>query len=431
MSSHSALGRREFLQAGAVAAAALAGGRTALAAADTVVAAVMGVNKRGSDLIADILEVPGMEVGAIVDVDDNAAAKAADRVEKAGRRRPATGRDIRRTVADKGLDAIVIAAPNHWHAPATLLAAAHGKHVYCEKPVSHNPREGELMIEARKKHGVIVQIGTQRRSVPSTREAIDLVRGGRIGKVLHARCWYNNRRGTIGRGKPVPVPAWLDWELWQGPAPDREYRDNIVHYNWHWMWHWGGGELANNGPHMLDIARWGLGVDYPRRVMAMGGRLRYDDDQETPDTLNVIYDFGGPTILWEGESWSSRGRDGWPTGVEFLGETGSLLVDPKGNYTIFDEKNKPVTPAADPAARPPEPAAAHMANFAACIRDGGLPNADVEEGHKSTLLCHLGNIAYRTSGLLACDPATGRPQGSPEAERLWSREYRPGWEPVV
>jgi predicted dehydrogenase len=422
-------GRREFLQAGTAAVAALAAGRTTLAAADTITVAVMGANTRGTQLIDDILKVPGIEVGAIVDVDDNAAAKAARKIEATGRRLPATSRDIRRTVADKGIDAIVIAAPNHWHAPATILAAAHGKHVYCEKPVSHNPREGELMIEARRKHGVVVQIGTQRRSIPATRAAIDLVHGGRIGKVLHARCWYGNRRGPIGRGKKADVPAWLDWELWQGPAPEREYLDNIVHYNWHWRWHWGGGEMANNGPHMLDLCRWGLGVDYPTRVTALGGRFRYDDDQETPDTLDATFDFGGRTIAWESASWSSRGRDGLSTGAEFLGETGSILIDPKGKYAIFDERNKPVPLEA---ARPePEMPALHMANFAACIRDGGRPNADVEDGHKSTLLCHLANIAYRTGQILDCDPANGRPRNAPTADALWSREYRPGWEPVV
>jgi predicted dehydrogenase len=423
------LARRDFLQVGAATLAAAAAGRPALAAADTLVVAVMGVNKRGSDLISDILKVPGIEVGTIVEVDEKAADRAAKKLEDGGRRRPAIERDIRRTVAEKGIDAVVIAAPNHWHAPATILAAAHGKHVYCEKPVSHNPREGELMVEAQRKHGVVVQIGTQRRSFAATRAAIDLVRGGRIGKVLHARAWYGNRRGPMGRGKKVPVPANLDWELWQGPAPERDYLDNIVHYNWHWLWHWGGGEMANNGPHMLDLCRWGLGVDYPTRVTALGGRLRYDDDQQTPDTLDAVFDFEGRTIAWELQSWSSRGRDGLLTGAEFLGETGSIVVDPKGSYALFDEKNKPVPQEAkDQALESPAP---HMANFAACIRGGGVPNADVLDGHKSTLRCHLGNIAYRTGLVLDCDPTNGRPKNCPAADALWSREYRPDWQPVV
>lgn len=428
-----AIHRRAFLEHVAVGTAAAAVPGRACAAGETIVVAVMGANTRGRQLIDDIVRVPGMEIGALVDVDEKIAAITAKKLADLGRRPPGIGRDIRRTVADKGIDAVVIAAPNHWHGPAAILAAAHGKHVYCEKPASHTPREGELMIEARRKHGVVMQIGTQRRSVAAVREAINLVRGGRIGRVLHARGWYVNRRPSIGRGQKVPVPASLDWELWQGPAPDRDYRDNIVPYNWHWRWHWGGGELANNGPHFLDICRWGLGVDYPVHVTATGGRLRYGDDQETPDTLDAVFDFGGRTILWETTSWTSRGRNGQSTGAEFLGEAGSVAIDFRGGYEIFDERNKPVP--ADPEAaerlRATEVPAPHMANFATCIRDGGAPNADVEEGHKSTLLCHLGNIAYRTDQALQCDPATGRPRNSAEADALWSRDYRPGWEPVV
>ena len=428
-----AIHRRAFLEHVAVGTAAAAVPGRACAAGETIVVAVMGANTRGRQLIDDIVRVPGMEIGALVDVDEKIAAITAKKLADLGRRPPGIGRDIRRTVADKGIDAVVIAAPNHWHGPAAILAAAHGKHVYCEKPASHTPREGGLMIEARRKHGVVMQIGTQRRSVAAVREAINLVRGGRIGRVLHARGWYVNRRPSIGRGQKVPVPASLDWELWQGPAPDRDYRDNIVPYNWHWRWHWGGGELANNGPHFLDICRWGLGVDYPVHVTATGGRLRYGDDQETPDTLDAVFDFGGRTILWETTSWTSRGRNGQSTGAEFLGEAGSVAIDFRGGYEIFDERNKPVP--ADPEAaerlRATEVPAPHMANFATCIRDGGAPNADVEEGHKSTLLCHLGNIAYRTDQALQCDPATGRPRNSAEADALWSRDYRPGWEPVV
>lgn len=429
MAAPTRIRRRQFLGAAGVAAAGMA--LPARAATDTIVVAVMGVNTRGSQLIDDIVKVPGMEIATLVDVDEAVAARAAKKLVDLGHRPPQIDRDIRRTVADRAIDAIVIAAPNHWHAPATILAAAHGKHVYCEKPTSHTPREGELMIEARRKHGVVVQIGTQRRSIAVVREAIELVHAGKIGRVLHARCWYTNRRGPIGRGRQVPVPTELDWELWQGPAPEREYLDNVVHYNWHWRWHWGGGELANNGPHQLDICRWGLGVDHPVRVTALGGRFRFDDDQETPDTLDVTYDFGGRTILWEGLSWSARGRDRMQTGAEFLGENGTILIDSRGSYEILDERNKPLPSDAVAAEQEPQIAAAHMANFAACIRDGAVPNADVAEGHASTLLCHLGNIAYRTGRVLECDPATGRPRNVPEADALWSREYRPGWEPVV
>ena len=187
----------------------------------------------------------------------------------------------------------LVAAPDHWHAPAAILACQAGKHVYVEKPCCHNPREGELAIAAARRHKRVVQVGTQRRSWPGVIEGIDKLRTGAIGRVLYSRGWYNNRRASIGHGKPAPVPAWLDYTLWQGPVPERPYRDNILPYFWHWYWHWGTGELGNNGVHALDMCRWGLGVDYPTHVSSGGGRYRYDDDGQTPDTHTVTYDFDG------------------------------------------------------------------------------------------------------------------------------------------
>ena len=244
--------------------------------------------------------------------------------------------------------------------------------------------------------------------------------------MLFSRGWYNADRKPIGRGKPADVPAGLDYALWQGPAPERAYRDNVVHYNWHWFWNWGTGELGNNGIHSLDICRWGLGVDYPRRVTAGGGKYFFDDDQETPDTHVVTYDFGDKAITWEGRNWHRHGFEGSTFGIAFYGDKGSLVLD--GNsYKVFDPAGKQIAVQSkgfdghDP----------HLKNFLECVRVGQRPNADIEEGHKSTLLCHLGNIAYRTGHALNLDPANGQIKDDPAAEALWSREYRPGWEPKV
>jgi predicted dehydrogenase len=421
--------RRRFLELSAAAGAALAvqSSAQAVAANEKVIVAVMGVHGRGSALAKAFSENPGSEVAYVIDVDEQAVDKTVKLVESVRQRRPQGAADVRKVLEDKAVDALVIAAPNHWHAPATILACGHGKHVYCEKPCSHNAREGELMVQAARKNNVVVQHGTQRRSWPAVREAIEQVQSGAIGKVLHVRSWYNNRRPSIGHGNKAEVPSWLNWSLWQGPAPERDYLDNIVHYNWHWRWHWGGGELANNGVHGLDVCRWGLGVDYPNRVAAMGGHYRWDDDQETPDTLTVTYEFDGATIMWEGVSWSSRGRGDDGFGVEFLGENGTLAIK-DSSYQIFDEKNKPI-PGKSGTGRGGDPD--HVANFLECVRSGSRPNADVEDAHKSTLLCHLGNISYRTGRVLECDPKTGRVKNVPEAEELWSREYRKDWEPKV
>jgi predicted dehydrogenase len=250
-----------------------------------------------------------VEVAYVCDVDARRIGRAAELVAKESGKPPKGEKDVRKVLEDRAVDALFIAAPNFWHAPATIMACAAGKHVYVEKPGSGNPREGELMVAAARRRQRVVQMGNQRRSFPGIIEAMEQLRAGVLGRVLAARCWYNNSRQSIGRGKPAPVPEWLDYALWQGPAPERPYKDNLVHYNWHWMWHWGNGELGNNGIHALDLARWGLGVDAPRRVTFGGGRYHFEDDQETPDTGVVTFDFGKCLATWECSSCHARPSD--------------------------------------------------------------------------------------------------------------------------
>jgi predicted dehydrogenase len=251
------------------------------------------------------------------------------------------------------------------------------------------------------------------------------LRAGAIGRVLFARGWYNNTRGSIGHGKAAPVPAWLDWGLWQGPAPERPFRDNVVHYNWHWFWQWGTGELGNNGIHALDLCRWGLGVEFPRRVTSGGGRYHFTDDQETPDANVVTFDFGDRMIAWEGRSCQRHGFEGLMFGAAFYGDEGTLVLDGV-DCRWFDKDDKPVRQVAGSSSETP-----HLQNFLDCIRTGRRPNADIAEGHRSTLLCHLGNIAWRTGRTVNCDRLTGRIVGDRGADRFWRRAYRRGWEPTL
>ncbi|MEX2216720.1 MAG: Gfo/Idh/MocA family oxidoreductase [Phycisphaeraceae bacterium] len=397
---------------------------------DTVIVGVMGMG-RGASLAGGFESQPNSLVKYVCDVDENRANQAANNLEKAKGRRPQVITDFQKMLDDPKLDAFVCAAPNHWHAPATILACKAGKHVYVEKPCSHNAREGELQIEAARKYKRIVQMGSQRRSFPKIIEGIELLHAGEIGRVYYSRAWYANSRGAIGKVEPAEVPANFNYDLWQGPAPRAPYRTNVIPYNWHWFWHYGGGELANNGIHALDLSRWGLGVDFPTRVTAGGGRYHWDDAQETPDTMTCTFDFPDKkSILWEGLSCNRLGiAEGF--GASFHGEKGSLMLGSSG-YSLYDGTGRKKKDVPGPGADGP-----HFEDFLSCIRAVGtdgptkLPNADIERGHRSTLLCHLGNIAYRTGRTLNCDPKNGHIKDDKEAMGLWSREYEKGWEPKV
>lgn len=434
--------RRSFLGASAAGMAWAAGSyfasesraQESKSANEKLTVAVMGVNGRGGALAGGFVSQPNCEVAYLVDVDERAIGKVLNPISEKQSTKPQGISDFRKALDDKSLDVLICAAPNHWHAIATILGCSAGKHVYVEKPCSHTPEEGELAVAAARKNNRVVQMGSQRRTWPAVVEAIEKLKSGAIGNLHYARTWYNNRRPSIGFGKPAPVPSWLNWELWQGPCTDKPFLNNdtnnaIVHYNWHWRWHWGNGELGNNGVHALDVARWGMGVDFPIRVTSGGGKYRHDDDQETPDTHLVTYNFPDrKSISWEGLSWSPYGNGGSMFGISFHGTDGTLVIEDNG-YRILDSKNKEI------AKKTGEPGEGgerdHIANFVACIKSGQRPNADIAEAHKSTLLCHLGNIAHRTNRVLTTNEKDGHIVGDDEAMKLWSKEYRKGWEPKV
>jgi predicted dehydrogenase len=423
------MNRRHFVKVTSTAAAGIAVlGRTRFArAADSparrLSVGVMGLG-RGQDHVRALLQITGVEVAWLCDVDGHRLAQAAKLLEGKQAKAARVTQDFRNILDDPEVDALFIAAPNFWHAPATILACAAGKHVYVEKPGSHNAQEGEWMVAAARKYNRKVQMGTQRRSWPGVVEAIQKLREGAIGRVLFARTYYSNARPSIGRGKEASFPAELDYDLWQGPVPERPYMDNLVHYNWHWRWHWGGGELANNGVHALDLARWGLGVDYPRRASYVGGRYHYDDDQETPDTAIATYDFGASGASFDHSSCNPRAHEK-PPFVTFYGDQGCLVQSGPG-YQIYDLKGVEVA-----SGRGSGGDVVHVQNFISAIRDGAPLAQDIEEGQKSALLCHLGNIAYRLRREIHFDPESRRIVGDPEAEKLWGREYRPGWTPAL
>lgn len=409
------------------------------APSNKVVIAVMGVNSRGAYLANSFSKLPNVEVAYICDVEDKAIQNGLDALKDAPRK-PTIIRDIRKLVTMKDSDALVIATPDHWHTPAAILGVSHNKHVYVEKPCSHNPAEGELLIEAMHKYGKLIQMGNQRRSFPTLIDAAQKVKAGIIGDAYFAKAWYANNRKSIGYGKKIPVPPTLDFDLWQGPAPRRDYQDNLVPYNWHWFWNWGTSETGNNGTHEIDCCRWFLGVDYPTKISSAGGRYAFKDDWQTPDTQVLGFEFGNDkAITWEGRSCNPFPVEGAGRGFIIYGDKGTLVNDGTGDYKIFDEKNKLVTEVKSNVKADPDNTVSasgnldfyHFTNFVQSIRGEAKLSSPVNEGYKSILLCLLGNIAQRTGKTLHTDFTNGHILNDAEASKLWSREYEKGWAPIV
>jgi len=398
---------------------------------------MMGVNSRGSALAQTFSDQSNCDVVHVCDVDTRALEKCRKMLD--GQQDIVTKgfHDFRESLESKDIDAMVIAAPDHWHAPAALLAIQAGKHVYLEKPCSHNPNEGEILARSSSRYGKVIQMGNQRRSYPNIIQGIKELKDGVIGRVYFGKGWYTNSRLPIGIGKEVAVPEWLDWNLWQGPAPRRAFKDNIVHYNWHWNWNWGTGEALNNGTHMIDLLRWGMGVDYPVRVSSNGGRFHFQDDWETPDTQVISLDFKeNVTMTWEGRSCNGRYIEGSSVGAIFYGEKGSMLMNGGNSYTIYDLSNKIIRDVKPQqkvdAMNLANPSGSldgiHIQNFFDSIKNNTPLNSDIHSGHKSTLLMQLGNIAQRVRHSLEIDPKTGRILHDREAMKYWSRSYEKGWE---
>jgi len=440
--------RRSFVKKTALSSAALLAGGVLpqfsaqsyariLGANDKVRASVMGVNSRGNALATNFAQQDICDVIHICDVDSRAITKCLTNLKDRQSIKAKGFTDFRESIESKDVDILVIAAPDHWHAPAALIGMQADKHIYVEKPCSHNPKEGEILVQAAKKYGKVIQMGNQRRSWPNVIEGINAVKNGEIGRVYFGKSWYTNNRPAIGVGKNTPVPDWLNWELWQGPAPRKEFKDNLIHYNWHWHWHWGTGEALNNGTHMIDLLRWGMEVDYPTKVSSNGGRYRYKDDWETPDTQVINLDFGyDMTMTWEGRSCNGKPIEGSSVGVVFYGENGSVYIPGGNSYTIFDLKGKVVKEVKDTREIDPRNAtnpaehldALHIRNMFSAINSGIELNADIDSGHKSTLLVQLGNIAQRTGNSLNVDSKNGHIIGDDKAQKLWSRSYEKGWE---
>ena len=436
--------RRSFIKTtslGAAGAAVVSSASFAgvLGANDTINLAVIGTKGRGKALTKAAGICEKARVSHVCDVDTEILGEHLEYCEKELGYKPEAETDFRKLLENKDVDAIAVATPEHWHAPMAIMGMQAGKHVYVEKPCSHNPRENELLVEARKKYGKVCQMGNQQRSSITSAMAMKEIGEGIIGDVYMGKAWYSNTRGSIGTGKVISVPPHLDWDLWQGPAPREDYRDNVHPYNWHWFRTWGTGEIHNNGTHEIDICRWALGVDFPVRVVSAGGRLHFtDDDWEFFDTQLASFEFaGGKLITWEGRSCNGLDHYGKSRGCTIHGTRGSILLD-RGNYVLYDlddnvlkhleEKDPGTSGSTADTTGWDSLTVGHMRNFFNAIVVQEALNAPIEDGSISTMLCHLGNISQDLRRSLEVDPSNGHVLNDREAMSHWARTYEKGWE---
>ncbi|MBP7935020.1 MAG: Gfo/Idh/MocA family oxidoreductase [Phycisphaerae bacterium] len=437
--------RRQFLRGTVAATAGLAAASLvsprvrAASSSGKIVMGMMGTGGRGVWLLQqELIKREGIEIAYLCDVDEGRLKSAADLVEKARGRRPKTVSDFRRILDDKDVNVVFNVTPDHWHALGTILACQAGKDVYVEKPASHNPWEGRKMVEAARKYHRVVQHGTQTRSGDYAAAAVEYLRSGKLGDVHLVRVLNMKLWPPIGRKADGPVPAGVDYDAWLGPAPMRAFNANRFHYSWHWFWDYSGGDIINDGIHQIDFARWLIGKDYPKSVWATGSRV-YDHDGEAPDTQVVTWDYGGLTMVFEltlrvpymkKMPWELRDGDTYPhwpfdgMRVEVHGTKGLMFAERHGGgWQVYDDSEKVIAQQ-----NGHHPHVAHLDNFFRCVETRERPNADIEEGHRSTLLSQMGNISYRVGGRqLRFDAKTETFMEDAEANALLKRAGRDEW----
>jgi predicted dehydrogenase len=422
--------RRSFFQG---AAAAISATRV-LGANDRINLGLVGIGGRGNAHLGAYVKISDSRITGLCDVNQAARERAQGRLQKAGQEKAKEYNDMREMFADKNIDAVSIATPNHWHALSTIWACQAGKDVYVEKPASYNIHESWKMVEVARKTNRMVQVGSQSRSSPGVIKAMQLLNSGVIGKVYMAKGLCFKRRKSIGKTPVEPVPAGIDWDKFLGPAPMRPFTKNRFAYNWHWFWDTGNGDLGNQGVHQMDICRWGLGeAGMPKYSVSTGGKYIYDDDQETPNTQFATYSYGDKEIQFEVRGLLTGPEGGLPVrpgntiGNLFYGADGWMLVH-GGSFQVYKgESNEKVM---DETVRGDEDGTvAHMRNFLAAVRsrDHRKLNAEIEIGALSATLCHLANISYRVGRRLQWDESARKFVNDSEANKLISRDYRKGY----
>jgi len=414
--------RRAFTKGLALAGAATALSRSRIAGAnERVGVGIIGCGNKGQALWKNFLAQPTVQPVAVSDVYqpylDNGVSLAGGHVT--------AQKDFRRLLEDKDVEAVVIATPDHWHALMTVMACKAGKDVYVEKPLSLTVAEGRTMVKAARSHNRVVQVGSQQRSGAHYARVLELVREGKIGKVHQISVGFT--RNVLPGFKPKDLPVDehnLDWDMWLGPAPKVAFDPFRCLYNFRWFWDYSGGQMTNFGAHHLDIARWIIGAKAPTTVAGFGGRFEVKDGGQTPDVQEVIYDFPECVVTWTARE-VNKGERGWD--IELHGTRGTLGVSRSGWKLVPEPWSGEKSTAAVLQEKGSELDRPHIANFIECVKSRARPNADIEEGHRSATMCHLGNIATRLRRSLRWDAEKEICTGDAEATRWLSRPYRKPW----
>jgi predicted dehydrogenase len=430
---------RRFFLMGSLAVATTTGSpRRSVGAGEKVVLGHIGLGGRGSDLLRGFARRPDVEVAFLADVDLRRLKPRVEEATSLTGKPPKAVQDFRRALDDNSVDAVVIATPDHWHALATVWACQAGKDVYVEKPTSHSIWESRKMVEAARRHSRVVQCGTQNRSAPYVQEAIEYIASGKLGDIHFVKVYNSKPRSAITKRPDAPVPEGVDYDMWLGPAPLRAFNENHFHAAWNWYWRYSGGDITNDGVHQLDMARWVIDRAHPRSVSASGGIHVFKDDQDTPDTQLVTWEYDGLTMAFEQALWAPyqqktpgplRDRDAlpkWPfngTRIEIFGTKQWMMLGRHSDgWEVFDADFQSVAHGFGRQAN-----ALHFENFIDCVRSRANPHGDIEKAHLSTLLCHYGNIAYRLGRKLSIDPKTEGFVDDAEANSLVKRSYREPW----
>jgi predicted dehydrogenase len=418
--------RRTFL-ASSLAVAASA--QRVVGANDRVNIVVIGLGGRGMDHVKQALQIPGFRIAGLCDVNQAARERASAEVMRAGQEKPKEYIDMRDAFADKAVDAVTMATPNHWHALGTIWACQAGKDVYVEKPASHNIFEGQQMVAAARKYNRMVQVGSHKRSMPHLIEAMELLKQGEIGKLYMAKGLCYKRRKSIGRSPDLAqVPPGIDWDRFLGPAPMRPFNELRFKYNWHWFWDTGNGDIGNQGVHEMDIAMWGLGQSRPSSVYSTGGKFAYDDMQETPNTQQALFNFDQAEMQFEVRGLMTNeeafiNRKGYIVGDLFFGTEGWMQTTDDGYLVFKGDDNIKVKEGKRASGNDLE---RHLAGFLKAVHSRKIEDltAEIAIGVEAANLCHMANISYRTASKLQWDTKSGRFVNNPEANKLISREYR-------